>query len=179
MHPSAHVSTGFSHQKFHIRARQPRAGSKKDALLLCVDDSAPLLHLQAEVLAHHGYNVVATTWPAEAIAMFQRVPFSAILTDFDMPEMNGDTLVKHIRNLDSTSPIMLHSGSSSLPASVLQNVNRFVPKGGSVQDFLRHVDEVVDEASPTATHHTHAEPAIPINDPLPPPKKRTTKRPRY
>ena len=147
MHPSAHVSSSIAHEKFHIRARQPRAHSKKDALLLCVDDSAPLLHLQAQVLAHHGYNVVATTWPAEAFAMSQRVSFSAILTDFDMPEMNGDTLVRHMRAAETAVPIMLHSGSSSLPASVLRNVDRFVPKGGSVQEFLRHVDEMV-EGSP-------------------------------
>jgi len=147
MHPSAHVSTGFSHQKFHIRARQPRAGSKKDALLLCVDDSAPLLHLQAEVLAHHGYNVVATTWPAEAIAMFQRVPFSAILTDFDMPEMDGASLVEHIRQRDRSRPILLHSGNTALPPALLRQVNCFVPKGGSVQDFLRQVDKLVQRTT--------------------------------
>ena len=170
MHPSANASLSVPHQKFHIRARRQRADSKKDALLLCVDDSAPLLYLQAEVLAHHGYNVVATTWPAEALAMSQRVPFSAILTDFDMPEMNGDTLVRHMRAAETAIPIMLHSGSSSLPSSVLRNVDRYVPKGGSIEEFLRHVDEVVEGSS--EIHRAQTESANLDQRPLPHPKKR-------
>lgn len=130
------------HQKFYYPAVTNRAHSPHK-LLLCVDDCAYSLDLKSQILALHGYSVVATTWPEEALAMMHRVTFTAVVTDFDMPGMNGATFVKNLRSFDQTKPVLLHSGSSSLPHTLLNNVDRFVPKAASMATFLRSVDETV------------------------------------
>ena len=79
-----------------------RAPSDPESLrprrLLVVDDEAPILGIVRRILAPAGYEVVTAESPSTAltIAATQR-PFDALITDFAMPDMNGDELARRLR----------------------------------------------------------------------------------
>jgi two-component system, chemotaxis family, chemotaxis protein CheY len=67
--------------------------------LLGVDDSALQRSMLHSVLTENGFPVDIVSSGAEALAMAKSVPYDAILTDYQMDEMDGITLVGHLRKL--------------------------------------------------------------------------------
>jgi len=80
--------------------------------ILIVDDEHPLVALAEEVVAGLGYEPVGFTSSQAALAAFQAAPdrFDAILTDEAMPGLVGTELVRLIRRLRPSIPIILMSG---------------------------------------------------------------------
>lgn len=70
--------------------------------LLVVDDDAEVLALIVETLESFGHSVVTATNGAEALAAFQKDVFRLVITDWQMPEVDGPALCRAIRS--SRSP---------------------------------------------------------------------------
>jgi len=69
-----------------------------------VDDNATNRRILGEILTHWGMKPTLAASGAEAMAAFQEaehsgIPFVLLLTDANMPEMDGFTLVERIRQL--------------------------------------------------------------------------------
>ena len=67
--------------------------------ILLVEDEPTTRMLMERQLARAGYCVTAVSNGAEAIAVLKNKFFPLLITDWDMPEMNGVTLCKTIREL--------------------------------------------------------------------------------
>ncbi|MBE2220034.1 MAG: GAF domain-containing protein [Anaerolineae bacterium] len=97
-----------------LKEEQPDFAGKR---LLIVDDNATnrrILTLQAE-----SWHMIpeATTSPHEALAWLQAgKPFDAVITDMQMPDMNGLTFAQTVRNL--------HTPSAALPIIMLTSLGR-------------------------------------------------------
>ncbi len=65
--------------------------------VLCVDDNQACLRLVAEVLRRGGCEVECAANGQEAAALATAQQFDAVVTDHDMPVMNGVALVEHLR----------------------------------------------------------------------------------
>jgi DNA-binding response OmpR family regulator len=80
--------------------------------ILCVDDNPQLLHTLALGFRASGFEVITASHGIDALMQFRAYDgnFSAILTDTDMPEMNGPALVKQLRALDYRGQILVMSG---------------------------------------------------------------------
>jgi DNA-binding response OmpR family regulator len=80
--------------------------------ILCVDDNPQLLHTLALGFRASGFEVITASHGIDALMQFRAYDgnFSAILTDTDMPEMNGPALVKNLRALDYRGQILVMSG---------------------------------------------------------------------
>jgi DNA-binding response OmpR family regulator len=87
--------------------------------ILLVDDNPMLLQTLAVGFTAHDFEVVTASHGIEALMKFQAHAgdFSAILTDNDMPKMNGHTLVKNLRALGYRGRILVMSGSLSVSDS--------------------------------------------------------------
>jgi len=68
--------------------------------LLLVDDDPISLRILRQLLETLGYQVVVAHNGQEAVTLFQKNPFPFILTDFNMPIMDGPSAVKEIRRLE-------------------------------------------------------------------------------
>ncbi|MGQ0700590.1 MAG: AAA family ATPase [Panacagrimonas sp.] len=99
-------------------ARTPAAtGTRSLALgngerILIVDDEEPLLRLACESLTELGYETLGFTSGAAALDAFNAAPerFDALITDERMPGMSGTALIRKMRALRETLPVMLVSG---------------------------------------------------------------------
>jgi len=80
--------------------------------ILFVDDEQIMAELNRELLTNLGYEVVTTTDPKRAIALFEEDParFDLIITDKTMPGMTGFDLARKIRRLRPDIPVLLCSG---------------------------------------------------------------------
>ncbi len=83
--------------------------------MLCVDDNAPLLQTMALGFAVYGFEVITASHGIDAIMQFQARGgrFDVIVTDNDMPRMNGLEFVRSVRALGFKGRILVMSGRLS------------------------------------------------------------------
>ena len=82
---------------------------EKEIKVLLVDDQLDFLQPMAFWLKAKGCSVRFVTSGEEAIEMIKADPPQIIFSDIVMPEMDGPTLVKKIREFNQTIPIVLMS----------------------------------------------------------------------
>lgn len=80
--------------------------------LLCVDDNSMLLQTLALGFRAYGFEVVTASHGIDALMQFKahHGNFGAVLTDNDMPNMNGVALVKNLRAFGYRGQILVMSG---------------------------------------------------------------------
>ena len=82
------------------------------ATVLLVDDDEGVRMLATFVLKSHGYDILTASNGLEALMVYSsyRKVVDLILTDVDMPQMNGIELAARIRARDPSRRILLMSG---------------------------------------------------------------------
>lgn len=68
--------------------------------ILVVDDSINTREIEKDVLEAHGYQVILAEDGSDGLRKAQENHFDAILTDVEMPNMDGFTLTEHLRQLE-------------------------------------------------------------------------------
>ena len=83
--------------------------------VLAVDDSASIRQMVAFTLKNAGYEVVEAADGMDGLAKAKARGFDLILTDQNMPRMDGLTLVKNLRTVSQyrTTPILILTTESS------------------------------------------------------------------
>ena len=69
------------------------------ATILAVDDSASMRQMVVMTLKSAGYEVVEASDGAAALQLAKSKSFNLVLTDVNMPEMDGITLTRELRTL--------------------------------------------------------------------------------
>ena len=95
-----------------LRISPPVSTPNGPARLLVIDDEAVLRGLLREMLAVCGYEADVAENGAVGVARFQEGRYSAVITDFLMPGMNGFEVVTALRTLDPTIRVILLTGSA-------------------------------------------------------------------
>jgi len=80
--------------------------------VLIVDDEEPLVQIAKRTLEDLGYAPVGFTSSSAALAAFRADPqrFDALVTDERMPGMSGSALIRQMRGLRDSLPVVLMSG---------------------------------------------------------------------
>ncbi|GAB4391314.1 MAG: response regulator [Gammaproteobacteria bacterium] len=69
------------------------------AKILAVDDSRSMLNMVNYVLENAGYEVARASTGKEALASAKNCSFDMVISDVNMPEMDGFALVRALRQL--------------------------------------------------------------------------------
>lgn len=109
-----------------------RSGGKGRRVLV-VDDDAALRDLITEILSEANYDVTACASGRDALEAFDCVVPDAVLSDVQMPDMNGIELLAAVRSRDPDVPVVLCTGGPTLETAV-QAVER-----GALQYLIRPV----------------------------------------
>jgi PAS domain S-box-containing protein len=102
--------------------------------VLYVDDEDALLEIGKLFLERSGSFQVSTAQSgADALGMLDRVSFDAIVSDFQMPEMDGIALLKKIRAQNNNIPFILFTGKGreEIVIEALNNGASFYLQKGS------------------------------------------------
>ena len=114
------------------------------SLILLVDDDRDLRDVYTEVLEGLGHVVVTAGEGRAALQEARRVRPDLLITDYNMPVMNGAELCRRVREDPQlrATPILMHSGSENRCPELL---TAFLPKPCSLEVFEAHVKRALEE----------------------------------
>ncbi len=112
--------------------------------VLIVDDDAQVCRFAATVLEAQGFSVLTARSGPEALllAAANRNSISLLLTDVEMPGMDGATLARKIECISPRMPVILMSGACDAPALSVTNSVCFLRKPFSPAQLVRLVQSV-------------------------------------
>jgi CheY-like chemotaxis protein len=114
------------------------------AVVLVAEDEPAIRSLATLILKSAGHEVIAAGNGLEAIALYRTAPedFDLVLTDIDMPVMDGYQLIELIRESRGPAKIIAMSGNPAreLPAGVPFLPKPFTPQ--TLRDCVRDVCKV-------------------------------------
>lgn len=84
-----------------------------NARVLVVDDEEDILRLMEMYLRSAGYSVDTASSGQEALHKIKAVPVDCVVTDLQLPQMNGIELLKHIKSVNAETPVILVSGQAT------------------------------------------------------------------
>lgn len=89
---------------------EPHQGNGES--ILFVDDETQISQSASHILEKAGYKITAVTDPIQAEKIFRQTPddFDLIITDLNMPQMNGTDLAVKLLNLRPGLPVILTTG---------------------------------------------------------------------
>jgi CheY-like chemotaxis protein len=112
--------------------------------ILVVDDEHSFGSLLGRALKKLGHKPALAAHPEDALELFGRQTFDAVITDIDMPVMSGVELAQRLRELRADIPIAFCTGSE-LDDKVVRNaeqIGRVLPKVWTVADVKDVVTEL-------------------------------------
>jgi DNA-binding NtrC family response regulator len=86
--------------------------------ILIVDDEVNSLKVLAATLNRDSFETATARSGAEAIEKFDTDSYDLVLTDYMMPEMNGEELLKELRSRNPSIPVILLTGHGSIELAV-------------------------------------------------------------
>jgi len=116
----------------------------KGLKILIVEDDPDLLGILGEFLAMQGADVTQALNGKEALEILNARTFDLVLSDVQMPVMDGVELIRHIKQKDKNSPIVfLTTGHSSLDEISAQDLGAaaFIVKPFKLQHLLGSICE--------------------------------------
>lgn len=75
--------------------------------ILVVDDEVAICTSLTTLLKDAGYETTYALNGKDALSIIKTDVFDAMLIDISMPEMDGITLLKQIKDLDATMPVII------------------------------------------------------------------------
>ncbi len=120
-------------------ANDPRARNLQRILL--AEDDEDMRRFLVNALAKAGYDVVSFGNGAEAYERLKEEPFTLLLTDIVMLEMDGIELARKASELDPDIKIMFITGF----AAVALNPDNQAPKDAKILSKPFHLRDLVDQ----------------------------------
>ena len=79
--------------------------------ILVIDDERSIRDLLHAFFSQKGYDVVLAENGPRGLELFRHEQPDVIVLDLNMPEMNGLTVLRHIRSLNRDQPVIMFSGT--------------------------------------------------------------------
>ena len=104
---------------------------KEEANILVVDDDKQLADILTEYLNTLGYQAVAAYGGSEGLTRFRQGDFQLLITDLQMPEMNGMKLLEAVKAVDRHVMAMVVTSYGTIESAVeaiKKGACDFIPK---------------------------------------------------
>jgi len=114
-------------------------------LVVCIDDDASVLSGVARVVRRPGLEVRTSHDPDEVLGWVANEIVAVLITDYEMPRMNGVVLATRVRELRPQTVCILLSGVVSSPIVGLEvEIFRFLGKPFDVRELRAAVAAACD-----------------------------------
>lgn len=110
--------------------------------VLVIDDEPAILRAVGIALSAHDYVVEAAPTARHALAKASGMSFDLIILDLGLPDLDGLELLRQLRALDPTVPILVLSAWQEIDTRVSAldlGADDFIPKPFSMQELLARV----------------------------------------
>ena len=111
--------------------------------MLLVDDDADWRTLVADTLADEGFVVATAADGRAACECFRRVRPAVVVTDVEMPSMDGCELLAQLRCLDRELPVIVMTAEDTQDASRFTHAFRLIRKPATTDAVTAAVKEAL------------------------------------
>ncbi|MBN2560655.1 MAG: response regulator [Phycisphaerae bacterium] len=123
--------------------------------ILLVDDSRTIRNIQKNTLKTLGHeDVVEAGDGLEALAHLAKESVDLMLVDWNMPNMDGITLIKRVREKDQQTPIIMvttEAEKSRVLEAVKAGVNNYVVKPFTADTLSEKINQTMQKSTTAAT----------------------------
>jgi two-component system autoinducer 1 sensor kinase/phosphatase LuxN len=93
-----------------------------------------------------GYRVLTASRPKAGLQLAATNAIDAVVVDYEMPEMNGCEVASILKRSQPTLPILMFSGSGSIPERARNVIDGFFDKAGSRVELQAAIQQVLDHS---------------------------------
>ena len=133
------VQQASQHEAGQVRGLEHAYPLQERRTVLVVDDEPSIVELIAEVLEEAGYRVLTARNARTALAIARREQPALVLTDRNMPGIDGVAFVRHLRTSAMTARIPVVIMSSTRPDLETTGDVPFLAKPFDLDDMLTAV----------------------------------------
>jgi chemosensory pili system protein ChpA (sensor histidine kinase/response regulator) len=142
--PIAPVSPGAA----RAAAAPPRETTEERPRIMLVDDSVSIRKFVGQMLEKAGFHVVTAADGHDALQQLRDLTVDAIVTDLEMPRVNGYALIEDLRRRPATRevPVIVlttRAGEKHVRLAQRLGVRHYVAKPVDEQSFVRLIGSVV------------------------------------
>ena len=116
--------------------------------ILVLDDSKTMLRIISNTLKRVGQeNIVTAENGREGLDAFNKESFDLIMTDWNMPVMDGLTFVKEVRKVNRDIPIVMittEGGKTSVIEALKAGVNNYIVKPFTPQVLNEKLQSIIN-----------------------------------
>jgi CheY-like chemotaxis protein len=126
--------------------------------ILVVDDDEGMRDILSIALSRLGYEVLAASSGTEAFNMFLKSSFALVLTDLEMPGMDGWSLASRIKDRFPGIPVILMTGYAKediMKRMKRGSVDDVIFKPFRLEDVLKKAEKLLGTESSEMTHQLH------------------------
>src|SRR5579864_43120 len=121
--------------------------------LLWIDDFKPGLMLYKRMFEDLGFNVLTASTGEVGIKLAALYAIDVVITDYEMPGMDGLGVAASVKALNPRTPVLLFSGSALVPGRARPMVDGFCDKAGPRRELLAAIHRLLQ-----AKHSTGLQP---------------------
>ena len=115
--------------------------------IMTVDDALTMRKVISFTLKGAGYDVVEAQDGVAALGALRSKPVDAIISDVNMPNMDGLTFVKHFRQTNKTTPMIMvttEAEKARVIEAIKAGVNNYVIKPFTPELLAERIRETVE-----------------------------------
>jgi CheY-like chemotaxis protein len=113
--------------------------------LLWVDDFQPGLELYRTMFEGLGFKVLTAASGKHAVRLAAENLIDVVVTDYEMPGMNGEAVATAIKSIKPKVPVVLFSGSTLVSPRARRVVDAFCDKAGSRNQLSATIHRVLQK----------------------------------
>src|ERR1700746_2493886 len=125
------------------QTKSRRARHSARPTLLWIDDFEPGLALYKKMFEDLGFKVLTASTGEAGIQLAALYPIDVVVTDYEMPGMDGLRVAVSVKALNPRTPVLLFSGSSLVPGRARRVVDAFCDKAGPRGELLAAIHRLL------------------------------------
>jgi DNA-binding NtrC family response regulator len=132
------------------KAPHPILALTRKRQLLVVDDDPAIQKILSRKLSLMGYDVTLAGNGLEASALFHTGSYDLVMTDFDMPLMDGSTLSRIVKEQSPNTPVVVVTGccdETFWEKLNMSYVDSIIPKPFKLKEIEKTVQRLLDSGS--------------------------------
>ncbi len=118
----------------------------KQIRVLVVDDEPEICHLIEQILKQEGYQVDVRFSGIKALQMIKRYNYHLLLTDLEMPEVDGLELIKKAKKQNPEIRVIMVTGNATVDIairSLRHRIDGYIKKPFNISELKKVVRQTL------------------------------------